>query len=65
MTTHNKNQELSKYDDIKNESNNGNDVKPTKNAESNKTNLGKKNSLTQEKKSKNPITYRLKKHRNM
>ena len=57
ISTSNRYQELSKNDDIKNESNTGDYVKPTKAVESNKTNVGKKIILTQEKKSTNPIIH--------
>ena len=46
ISTSKRYQELSKNDDIENESNTRDYVKPTKAAESNKTNLGKKNNLT-------------------
>ena len=49
ISTFNRYQELSKNYNIENESNTGYYVKPTKAAESSKTNLGKKNNLTQEK----------------
>ena len=47
--TSNRYQKLSKNDDIENENNTRDHVKPTKAAESSKINLGKKYHLTQEK----------------
>ena len=45
LSTSNRYQELSKNDDIENENNTRDYVKPTKDAESNKINLGKKYNL--------------------
>ena len=45
VSTSNRYQELSKNDDIANKSNTGDYVKPTKAAESNKTNFGKRNNF--------------------
>ena len=59
ISTSNRCQELSKNDDIENENNTRDCIKPTKAAESNKIILGKKYNLTQEK-SRNPTIYRLK-----
>ena len=64
ISTSNRCQELSKNDDIENENNTRDCIKPAKAAESNKINLCKKYNLTQEK-SRNPTIYRLKKHSNM
>ena len=60
-STSNRYQELSKNDDIENENNTRDYVKPTKAAESSKINLRKKYNLTHEK-SRNPTIYRLKKN---
>ena len=49
ISTSNRYQELSRNDDIENESNTGYYVKATKAAESNIINLGKKNNLAQQK----------------
>ena len=57
--TSNRYQELSKNDDIENESNTGDYVKLTKAAESNKT--GKRNNCDARKKSTNPVIHRHKK----
>ena len=54
-STLNRYQELSKNDDIEDESNIGDYVKPTKAAESIKTNSDKSNNSHIRKKSKNPI----------
>ena len=60
ISASNRYQELSKNDDIEKDNNTRDYLKPTKDAESNKINLGKKYNLTQEK-SRNPPIYRLKK----
>ena len=60
ISASNRYQELSKNDDIENDNNTRDYLKPTKDAESDKINLGKKSNLTQEK-SRNPTIYRLKK----
>ena len=61
ISASNRCQELSKNDDIENESNTEDYVKPTKAAESNKTNSGKRNNSNTRKKSTNPIIQRHKK----
>ena len=63
--TSNRYQELSKNDDTENESNTRDYVKLTKAAESKKSNLGKKNNLTQEKNQGIQQSTALKKHSNM
>ena len=63
ISTSNRYQELSKNDDIENESNTGDYVKLTKAAESNKT--GKRNDCDARKKATNPVIHRHKKLYNM